>query len=277
MKSRTDLTEYQPQLPGTAPGADAATELLQTFTVWDEGRDVIAARLPSAAERRVLASRLETLDRGLRAFWDDAGDKRAVRDALVLFFNGYPSLRNADAPAMVTAYMVDLKSLPAYAVRQALDDIKHGRVRDVDHRSGREIPLDPDWPPSSPRVYDVAVKIIRAPVGEQVKIRKLFAAKPARAELSSEERATAGAKIRAMADAAKRQFAVPDAATLALNRQAEERREEAQRRREAQLAADYLDEYAELGVEPVKIGGVMISPELAQRINPGLFSGRVKP
>lgn len=268
MNKRTEIATRQEALPGIEPPPDVgAGRLLDQFTVWDETGAVYASRLPTADERDRLTRRHAALDRNLRPLSADARDQDAVKKALAAFFLGYPSLNNADAPGMIAAYITDLRTMPAWAAIKALEKIKRGEVEDVDRRSGRAVPLDPDWPPSSARVYQVAQRIASKPIEEHSKIGRLLGARSAVPEMADEERAAAGARVRAMADEIRGLIARPDAS----QRAALDEREQRRRHREAAMRAEFeercREEYADLGLEPRKIGGLMVSPELAAKMD----------
>lgn len=269
------LVPEQPGLPGLAPPADEATELLRGFSVWEEGRDYVASRLPTSVERQVLQRRLLVLDRALKAFEKNPTEEEAVKRALGAFFAGYPTLVNADAPGLVVAYMTDLRTMPRFAIERALDQIKRGQVR-VSNGRGTQVPLDPDYPPSSARVYDVAVRALHDRAMEQVKIQKLLRAKSAdvEREMTPEERAAVGARIRKMADEARGTLREGIAAATSVERTAaDERRRALEERRRAQWEEGCRAAWAAVGREPLHVGGQMVSPELARRVNPALFSG----
>ena len=60
---------------------------------------------------------------------------------------------NTDGKSMVSAYMVDLEPLPLFRCARALLDIKTKvALKSRDQKTGREMDLDPDWPPASARV-----------------------------------------------------------------------------------------------------------------------------
>lgn len=201
----------QPSLPGLPTAAiparvAEARRIIGEHAVWDEGRQTMVQTLPTREEREVLGEQLEHLQQTLRPAESDALGRKAIKDKMLSFFNGYPSLRNADAQVMLSAYVDHLKEYPAWVVISAIDKIIRGEVVDVDPRTQREIPLDPDWPPSSIRIATVAKVIMRAPAEEVAKISRLLRARQAPPELTPEQRRLTIPRVQRMADAARAQL-----------------------------------------------------------------------
>lgn len=279
-------TVAAPTLPGILPDVEIAATL-RLFSTFHERRVVIINRMPTAAERQILSARLVILDEILqplikstemfivsRPEKDGGGlmeiDARKMAKRLLgAFFGGYPSLLNADAPGLVTAYIADLRSIPIFALAAALDDIKHGRVR-VRDKGGREMPLDKDWPPSSSRVYDQAIKAMTDADTEARKIRTILGpTQLAQPEMTAPERERSSAGIqRALADYHKKVAAV-SADDIKVELERKTARDAETRRRADEMI---LGEYRRLGVEPIYAGDMLVTPSMARINNPARFA-----
>lgn len=269
----TEIENYQPGLPGLAPRPAAIRNLVDSFTMFDEGAVVVINRQPTGAERAALTARLGEIAPALLSIGASVAAKQKAAKLLGAFFAGYPSLLNADAPGLVTAYVADLINVPLFALERALDDIKHGRV--MVRERGREMPLDRSWPPASTIVYDQAVRVMSDLNGEAIKIRRVLGpTRLAVPDVSPEQRAIEGPRIRAMADQAIHQLSIGDEADLVKSKQAEYARKAAIRRQRDDFDQTMLEQYRQLGVEPFYAGDDLVSPELAQRLNPAAFSGK---
>lgn len=252
-----------PGLPGLAEDreADDLAAMFCSYIDPDGPRDEIrgeVARLPTQDERARIERRYQVLFAQLRAVGQSMAEKQALKLALAEFFLGYPQLRNADADAMIAAYVTDLQDTPLFAIRLALADIKHGRVYDVDPRTQRHISLSPDWPPSSTRIITQAqtraeaTYALLAVAAKAMGIRRL-AAPP----LSPERQEALGRNLKALA-AHLNMKRVEDEAREEERRRA--RREKSARENEQQIEADRVAS----GLPPTPPGGVVVSPQLAQ-------------
>lgn len=263
-----DLATTAPTLPGLFPDVDAA-KVLAEFTTFQEGRTTIINREPTPAERQILQKRAAVLGSKLPGLGASRDGRAEAKQMLAAFFLGYPSLLNADAPGLVTAYVVDLQSVPIFALRTALDDIKHGRVT-VRDKQGREMPLERDWPPASTRVYDQAVKVMHNFIMEEIQIKRVLGpVKLAVPELPPDERRRVIPRIQRMAQEARAALepAVdPDEEADRIERAAARTAAQEESKKQTILA-----EYRRLGVEPVFAGDLLVSPEMVRRNNPGYF------
>ena len=268
----TEVDNFQPGLPGLTQPA-AIRRLVDSFSMFDEGTEVVINRQPSSAERQALTGRLSEIAPALLSLGASMTAKKKASQMLAAFFAGYPSLLNADAPGLVTAYVADLVNVPLFALERALDDIKHGRV--TVRERGREMPLDRSWPPASTIVYDQAVRVMSDLEGEAIKIRRVLGrTKLSRPEISADQSAIDAPRVRAMADEAIRQLQKPDPLDLVRLEQVEKTRRESIRRQREDFDANVLDQYHQLGVDPVYSDDVLVSPELARKLNPGIFHGK---
>jgi hypothetical protein len=82
----------------------------------------------------------------------------------------YPSMRGVsqlEAQVMVRAYCDDLMGLPVWAINAAARDITKGAVSD----------LNPDFPPSAPRIRQLAQQHLERPAAEMRDLRKVLHAR----------------------------------------------------------------------------------------------------
>jgi hypothetical protein len=239
------VTDIAVKTPAGLLADEQASEVLAQFTTFIEGATVIINRMPTTVERKTLSKRARDLESVIAAL-GSAGMGEAKK-LLAQFFLGYPSLLNADAPGLITAYISDLRSVPLFALRAALDDIKHGRIT-VSDGKGRQMPLDKDWPPSSSRIYDIAVKISEPSWQEFTKInRVLGTVQLARPDMTDDERERVKLKIKSLHSQFTKSVATDDANVIDANQEAE-LRAEAERARQQQAREM---EYRSAGLEPI--------------------------
>lgn len=258
----TTVAKAAPTLPGLLPNVEARA-IADRFRIIREGGAELLNRMPTGAERMILASRLRAIDEALapisanKTDWDRAD--QVVADLLV----GYGITRNdRNAAQTITAYLKHLDKMPIFAIRAACDDVKAGRVYDVDKRTGNRIALDPDYPPSTIRLRVVAQKHVDKLLDERLIFERVTRARRALPPPPSDaERA----RIAAGFEELKRSMAE---ASLETPEEAEARIERERAKRERALAdgeAEIEREYARLGLEPVRLGGFLVSPSIARR------------
>lgn len=231
----------QPALPGLAPDVEAATIAAAYHArIDDYGQGVLGLpTLPSAQERAILEQRLAELKRALEPVSYAVADRDRAMKAFGRLFLGYPTLENVNKAEKAATYMIDLGDLPAFAIEAAVDDVKKGRIKD----------LDPDYPPSSPRMYKIAeahrdtvAAKERRPIERVLSVKML--SKPLQ---TPKEAAKVGELMRGLADGMKADFT---------DRELQERRALLDR----QVAGDERmkhREWAALGLEPItyRMGG----------------------
>lgn len=146
--SGNQVVVAQPALPGLAPDVEAATIAAAYHArIDDYGQGVLGLpTLPTAQERAILEQRLGELSRALQPISYAVADRERAMKAFGRLFLGYPTLENVNKAEKAATYTIDLGDLPAFAIEAAVDDVKKGRIKD----------LDPDYPPSSPRMYKIA-------------------------------------------------------------------------------------------------------------------------
>lgn len=160
-------------VPALRPDASQA-ELVRQFSPRMEGARAVIERAVTSVERQILQRRNFDLTKALRPISESRDETALVKAMLAQFFKGYPSLLNQDGGSLVGAYMVDLEPMPLFAIARALFDIKQGRVKIRDQKSGREMDMDPDWPPASARVAEIARRHVTDPAKEQRDISRVL-------------------------------------------------------------------------------------------------------
>lgn len=272
-----DLTVRQRDLPWLMPDA-AAAEVLAQFKTFDEGTAVMINRAPTVLERQMLSRRGIEIDLVLRPLGtspqnftvpnerggtDTVSTKQYVRQLLALFFGGYTSMRGGDPRATIASYMHDLRAVPVWALERAFDDVKGGRVTIPDGRGGHK-PLDPDFPPTSARLYSAAMKHTAALAGEERKIKRVLGpTKLDLAPMSDEQRARELPRIRKMVEQTKAILNKVDPDEARARTECEKRSAELLAKHNEVFAEAALEQYGALGMEPVVAAGVgLVSPEL---------------
>jgi hypothetical protein len=212
----------------------------------DDGKPVALRRGLTREEKAALQARVRELMMVLRPISQVSEEMKRAAEALAQMFLGFPSMRNVDAKAMITAYVQHMSDLPLYAIRAACDDVVKARVKG----------LDPDWPPTSVRLVEIAQSHTSGPIGESITIGKALAGKVHERETTPQEKE----RIR-----------------LGLQRMSKDLQEKADQERIDRVAktqqavsdgtrAKILLEYRRLGIEPVyadKEKTILLSPALA--------------
>lgn len=250
-----EIVKAQPSLP-LAKNDEAANVVDNVVDFWpDDGQPASLRRALTATEKKTLETRAVELVRVLRPIsYASEEMKRAAQEIATLFL-GFPSMRNIDAPTMVSAYVQHLSDLPIFAVRAAVEDVVRGRVKG----------LDPDWAPTSVRLHEVAQKHVTPIIEEQLRIEKTMKGVVPAPELTPEERDQIGQKFHAFAKdvTQKIERELSDTAKRTLGRISDADR------------AAQLREYERLGIEPQwadKAKTTLISPSLLKMINPAIFT-----
>lgn len=188
---RQSLKEKLSRLP-CDPSADTNARRLvdsyRSLVVWrPEGAGPVeAAAIPNEAERQALAGRLVRLDDTLLpASTTQDGVARVAAAVSAMLGGGYTSLQNVDKRTTIAGYTEALQDLPAWAVEKGCDNVRKGKVDD----------LDPKWPPTHAHLHQIAERELAAVRVEKSQIIGVLALqlppKPDEAEL---ERMNAAAK-----------------------------------------------------------------------------------
>jgi hypothetical protein len=255
----TQLVNQDPTLPGLLPNVEVL-RLAQSFRTYDEGGELVIDRMPSAAERHLLIERSQELGVALQPIAERSANQVEAGAVIAALLVGYGISRNDKSSGQTIAvYIKHLESVPLFAIKAACDDVRFGRVYDVDRRTGNRIPLDPDYPPSTVRLRMVAQKHIDAMFAEKYAFDKVLRAKRALPALPSEaERARVSEQLKGLArDIAARSASEDLEGIERAARRAEESRSLSERL--------ILAEYARLGMKPERVAGILVSPELARK------------
>lgn len=250
-------------LPVCDPAADPVSTALvnryRSLVVWrpDDGGPVEAAAIPTEAERRKLLVRCHALDATLRQASETAEDtaRVAVAVSVMLGAGGYASLQNVDREAKVAEYTWVLRDLPAWAVERGCDKVQRGKVKEV----------NPDWPPTGPRLHQVCEAEIASVKAEQHAIEQVLKLQPPHAPTEAER------ERKAFAAQAWLDRTDPKAQRLneiAVDEPA--RREAAERTKQCLIEggrAMIEAEYRAAGLEPIRSGdGSLVSLSLAKAL-----------
>jgi len=149
-----------------APAIAALVNRYDSLVVWrpQDGSRVEARAIPNASERRELEQRIGDLRSALRPAGLAMADRERVGAAVARMFAGYPSQRNSDPRATIATYVLELESLPAWAVERACEAVRLGKVPEV----------NPDFPPSSVRLNQIAALELDVAKAEKGKIEALL-------------------------------------------------------------------------------------------------------
>lgn len=243
-----DLTRSM--LPGIVEdneGADVVDGYIALIST-ERGSDALP-RLPTEPEHKQIARRLERLTSRLRPVSMTVAQQDAVMQLIGQLFERYPAMRNADVASMSCAYLEDLGRLPLFAIRGAIDDVKFGRIKG----------LDPDWPPTSPRLYAAGERHLEPVAVERNKAARVLAVRSIEVPVSEEMRQRVGKTFTELAEATK----------VRLEDEHQERRSYHAKQRIGPFGRELLlREYSSLGVEPVTAGksAMLVSPSLAKQL-----------
>lgn len=199
-------------------------------------------------DKQRMVSRRDLLNNALRPASMSQVDKGRASKAITELLTGWIHAGKSDAKSTVSAYVMHLQDLPAFAIERACRDVAKGYVEG----------LNPDFPPSAPRLHQLGMDACRALREEFADIAGLLKAET-RIEKPSEE---AKARVAALTEQVGRSLSVPDEQGEALIKR---REESARRTREATHRA-IEREYAANGEQPTYVGDLPISPTLQKLI-----------
>lgn len=237
--------------PTTLPGIveDEVDSLVGAFVnsiLTERGYDQLP-RLPSKMERAAMQSRRDRLARKLAPINESMTQQDDIVQELGRLWVRFPALRNADVGVMTSAYLEDLARFPLFAAMAAIADVRDRRIKS----------LDPDWPPTSPRLVEAAEKHVEPVavafmrVGRVLKIDKV--AIPNNPDM---QRKVKTEILGFIAD--RKTDLTTDEARY---------REDVCKPMASTSARFILEEYRALGIEPIKgLGGHVLSPTLARKL-----------
>lgn len=151
------------------------------------GADVVLRLEVTPADRDVMRLRLEKLNAALRPASMSTSERDRIATAVATMLTGWMNVSRQDPRETVAGYVVHLQDLPAFAVEQACQDAARGHVDG----------LNPDFPPSAPRLHQLAEEVCAAMRAESGGIREVLSAKLERTP-TEEERARIGAGFAAL-------------------------------------------------------------------------------
>ncbi len=238
---------------GALPGIieDDGAELVDSFVAvinTERGHDALP-RLPTPAEQGAMERRLSKLTAKLRPTSMSTTQEDDALQLIGQLFTRYPSLGKRDISVMSSAYLDDLGRLPLFAIKGAIDDVIYGRIEG----------LEPDYPPSSPRLYKAGEAHLVEPAVVLNKAKRVLAIRTILAPISEETRERVGEMVAEFV--ASRRVKQDDEARIG-------REDHAQRWAGPTSREMILAEYRALGVPPVTAGrdDMLISPSLARQL-----------
>ena len=246
-----------PTLPGLLPDVEAMA-LADSFRTHVDGIELVIDRMPTTIERQTMKRRSDEIGAALRSVTHSDRVAAAEEIAGLLVAYGY-ARGDREAAQTVAVYVKHLETMPLFAIRAACEDVKAGRVFDIDQRTGNRKPISPDKEPSTIRLRMVAQKHVDKLEAERWQFEKVLMAKralPPPADPAMRKRVEGlfvDLKNTLAANMAGEDLAAAESAARRTQSETE--------RRQREVAA----EYERLGVEPVTIAGVMMSPELAHK------------
>lgn len=165
----------------------------------EHGVDKLLAPIDPAF-RKELQNRKTELHSKLRPISLATAEQTKVQVAVLTLLGLYLNVRITDKEGTSRAFMAALNDQPMFAVMEALDDFRNGRVFDVG-ADGQRIHYTLDHAPSAPRLLDQVKKRAADVQEERGKIARLLAIeKIAEPEVSAAERDRVAEQLRRLAD-----------------------------------------------------------------------------
>jgi len=148
-----------------APAIDAVVNHYEREIVWRPQDGMVEAKtIPNHLERLELVDRITEIKAALRPAALASVDRARIGAAVARMFAGYPSQRNSDAQETIATYVLELGNLPAWAVERACEAVRLGKVPEI----------NPDFPPSSVRLNQIAALELDVAKAEKGKIEALL-------------------------------------------------------------------------------------------------------
>lgn len=241
-----------------------------TTELWGslEQSDRSMKRLPSAEERNFLTDRSRAVAGHLRPIEMASEEKLRAGGALSrMFGNSWPNFKPEKPVQFLNEFVDAVKSLPLFAILEAIEDFKHGRIKQHSLGDGKFAKVDPQFPPPAPLFFQIAENKTTSLYVEQSRLRQILAITKARVDVfakrSPEDQAAADQKIGEWrAESASRKAAEE----LADRAKRKVEGKEARQRSNAAIEA----EYKSLGIEPIRgAANQIVSPSLMRALGRG--------
>jgi hypothetical protein len=190
------------------PGDDAkiATRVASLYSSIERDhhlRDALPAPIDKNT-RKILEEYRRGLHARLRSISESVAERQTAGKAIGAFLLGYLNARSSDAPVTLATYVSTVNDQPLFAILQALDDFRHGRVFDIDPKDGSRTPFTIDHAPSAPRLLDQVKKRAAEVQGEKYKVTRLLAIdKVTEPEVAPEEKARVAEHMQRLAESLK--------------------------------------------------------------------------
>jgi|SRR5882672_9491904 len=193
-------TDSQSKAIAVARLQEAVGKLYRSIEKDRDGSDMLPA-LPSPDTRKGLEERRRALHGKLRSISLAQAEQDRARGAIAMFLGAYIGARSADPDGTSRLYVGHLMDQPLFAIMQALDDFRHGRVFDLND-DGKRIPFTLDYAPSAFRVLDQVKKRAADVQEENFQILRILAVKKVISvpSLSNEERERVAEQMRLLAN-----------------------------------------------------------------------------
>lgn len=206
---------------------------------------LVSHRIPTPDERSRLEARLRQLSAMLQPASMLRNGNHRLGVAITAMLAGFLNAKSADPKATMAAYVAELSRYPAWAVERACRAIGSGQVPD----------LSPDYPPSAPRIAQIAQSFLSEHYAERARIQAVLDAKQAYVASEEErERIAVGLK-----EVSERLRSKDDAEALRRKAEADTRAREAS-------ADDVRRAREAAGLPPVAPGSVPVSPSLLKTL-----------
>lgn len=218
---------------------------------WQGNVPTLMAAVP-ADTREAMKDRLTALRKALAPI-NSMAERDQVALALTRMFSRYVNTGSvSNQRATITAYVTALSGFPAWAVLKAIEEVERGAVEG----------MNPDFPPSAPRLCQIAEGHTAQPREEKAKVEAVLNARVDEVtQRDPDEVARVAAKMRAAADELGARVAAEQGET-------EQRRRERDAQKIAANDREIIREYHAAGIAPVMASnGRPMSMTLARMSN----------
>lgn len=197
----------------------------------DDGYGPDALPVPlSANDRHLIQDYRRDLHARLRPISDAMAERDKAQAAIAIFLGGYLNAKTSDPKGTSAVYVMQVMDQPLFAIMEALDDFRNGRVFDIG-KEGEKIPFTIDHAPSAPRLLDQVKKRSADTFEERFKCDRLLRiTKTSPPPVSEAERERVGVLLKNLAGNMGMQNALDRKKSLEKTRaEADEARSRAQR------------------------------------------------